>query len=134
MTYLLDTSVYSQPLRNKPVIAALEHWSVAGDGRCRLSIVSHAEILFGLHWENNEARWRRYRELLEGRLQTAATDGVVWEKFAACKARQQQLGQPVADLDLLIAATAMVNSFTVATLNRQDFSRIEGVAWEDWNA
>jgi predicted nucleic acid-binding protein len=40
----------------------------------------------------------------------------------------------VADLDLLIAATAMVNSFTVATLNRQDFSRIEGVAWEDWSA
>lgn len=134
MTYLLDTSVYSQPLRNKPVIAALEHWSAAGDGRCRLSIVSHAEILFGLHWENNEARWRRYRELLEGRLQTLATDGVVWEKFSVCKARQQQLGQPVADLDLLIAATAMVNSFTVATLNRQDFSRIEGVAWEDWNA
>jgi len=133
MTYLLDTSVYSQPLRNKPVMAALEHWSETGDGRCRLSIVSHAEILFGLHWENNEARWRRYRELLEGRLQSVATDGAVWEKFAVCKARQQQLGQPVADLDLLIAATAMVNSFTVATLNRQDFSRIEGVAWEDWN-
>jgi predicted nucleic acid-binding protein len=133
MTYLLDTSVYSQPLRNKPVIPSMERWSEAGDGRCRVSVVSHAEILFGLHWENNEARWRRYRELLEGRLQPVASDGAVWEKFAVCKARQQQHGQQVADLDLLIAATAMVHGFTVATLNRQDFSRIEGVVWEDWS-
>ena len=44
------------------------------------------------------------------------------------KARQQKLGQTVADLDLLIAACAREQGLVVATLNYRDFSRIE-----DWH-
>ena len=39
----------------------------------------------------------------------------------------------MADLDLLIAATAAHHKLTVATLNSGDFSRIEGIAWVDWS-
>lgn len=49
------------------------------------------------------------------------------------KARQQRLGEPVSDLALLIAATAKEQGLTVATLNSKDFSRIEGLAWENWS-
>lgn len=44
------------------------------------------------------------------------------------------LGAIVADLDLLIAATAVHHQWTVATLNSRGFSRIEGIAWEEWSA
>lgn len=133
MTYLLDTSVFSQPLRRKAVESALVRWSEVGDHACRVSVVSIAEVEWGLHLENRDARWERYRTLLENRLTALPTDIDIWRTFAEMKARQQKRGEIVADLDLLIGATAQRHKLTVATLNRNDFSRIEGIAWEDWS-
>ena len=49
------------------------------------------------------------------------------------KARQHQLGSPIADLDLLIAAVAVQHDLILATLNARHFSLIEGLRWEDWS-
>lgn len=131
--YLLDTSVYSQPLRRRPVMAALSRWREAADERCGISLVSVAEVEFGLHLEGRVERHERYRELLVGRLEMIPTNERVWQDFAKRKARQQILGLPVSDLDLLIACCAVCHGLTVATLNARDFARIEGCAWEDWS-
>lgn len=133
MRYLLDTSVYCQPLRRKPVENALLRWRDAGDAACAVSQVSAAELEWGLHLEDRDERWRKHHALLEGRLEVLPTTAEVWQRFARLKARQQHRGAPVADLDLLIAATAAVAHLTVATLNHTDFSKIEGIAWEDWS-
>jgi tRNA(fMet)-specific endonuclease VapC len=132
MKWLLDTSVYSQPLRRKKVNAAIDRWAEAGDSRCAVSGVVTAEIEWGILWENRVERWQKYEAILKGRLELVDTTMAVWEKFARMKARQYQLGKTVADLDLLIAAAAVTHGLIVATLNSNDFSRIEGVAWEDW--
>ena len=76
--YLLDTSVYSQPLRRKPVLRALERWRDAGDAACRASVVSVAEVEFGLNLEENPARQEKYEGLLEGRLEVLEVDAAVW--------------------------------------------------------
>ena len=131
--YLLDTSIYSQPLRRKPVENALKYWQHVGDDQCSVCTVSIGEIEWGLHLENRAERWRKYRSLLEGRLEVVETDSETWRLFGRMKARQQSLGEQVADLDLLIAAVAKQTDRTVATLNRSEFSRIESVPWEDWS-
>ena len=100
---------------------------------CEQVAVTVGEIEYGLYLEDREQRWQRYRQLLEGRLLVLETSQEVWREFSRRKARQQQMGQPVSDFDLLIAATAAFHRLTVATLNSADFSRIEGVAWEDWS-
>ncbi|MCC5844209.1 MAG: type II toxin-antitoxin system VapC family toxin [Verrucomicrobia bacterium] len=132
MTYLLDTSVYSQPLRRKPVISALKHWAKAGDSNCKISVVTLAEIEFGLELERSTARQTQYESLLQNRLEIVPCGMQIWQRFARVKARQQKIGRVVADLDLLIASTAMVFDWTVATLNHHDFSKIENLKWEDW--
>ncbi len=91
-----------------------------------------AEVEWGLYVEDRELRWRKYREILEDRLVVLTTDDNVWSVFAQMKARQRKAGQPISDLDLLIAATARFHQLVVATLNHTDFSRIEGLAWENW--
>ena len=48
MPYLLDTSVYSQPLKNRPVAAALRHWMRAGDKNFFTCEVCLAEVEYGL--------------------------------------------------------------------------------------
>ncbi len=131
--YLLDTSVYSQPLRKRPVMAALERWKGMGDAACRVCVASIAEVEYGLHLEGRPQRWEQYRLLLEGRLEVMPMDVGVWQEFAKRKAKQQKLGRVVADLDLLIGACAAHHGLVIATLNTQDFKKIEGLAWEDWS-
>ena len=130
---LFDTSVYSQPLRKRPVMPALRRWREAGDAACATCDVVVAEVEFGLHLENRDERWGKYREILEGRLEVLPMDREVWTAFARIKARQCSLGRPVADLDLLIAACAVRHNLVVATLNARDFGLVEGLAWQDWS-
>lgn len=131
--YLLDTSVYSQPLRRSPVRAALEKWQGVGDGNCCISIVCKAEVEWGLLKSPNVKRDQIYQHLLVDRLDVLPTDTRTWELFSRIKARQIQIGQPVGDLDLLIATNAIQHNLTLATLNAGDFKRIENLKWEDWS-
>jgi tRNA(fMet)-specific endonuclease VapC len=132
MKWLLDTSVFFQPLKKSPNLTALERWKRTGDQSCLTSIVVTAEVEWGLHAIGSERLWSGYRQLLEDRLEVLETGPNVWHRFSEMKARQKKIGEKVGDLDLLIAATASSHGLTVATLNHRDFARIEGLAWEDW--
>jgi len=133
MTFLLDTSILSQPLRKNPSLPALARWNQAGDHTCTTSIVCHAEIEWGLLKQDDPHRQRRYHELIRPRLTALPTDSTCWKIFAQLKARQFLIGETVADLDLLLAATARQHDLILATLNKKDFSRVEGLRWEDWS-
>jgi len=134
MRWLLDTSVYSQPLKKKPILTALKKWEELGDLDCVISSVCAAEVEWGLHYADKQSLWDRYHHLLEGRLEVLQVTANTWSQFAKMKARQRKIGQIVSDLDLLIAASAVEHRLTVATLNRSDFQRIESLSWEDWGA
>ncbi len=130
--YLLDTSVYSQPLKARPLWKVLERWQSEGDEACAVCGVVAAEVEYGLHRSGSVKRWRMYREELLGRLEIVSVGFGVWRRFAEMRARQQAAGQTVDDFDLLIAATALEHELIVATLNVCHFSMVEGLRWEDW--
>ena len=65
--HLLDTSVYSQPLRKKPVPSVVARWRKLGDASLCVSVLCEAEVLQGLEAKDSPSLWDRYRELLEGR-------------------------------------------------------------------
>ena len=134
MRWLLDTSVYSQPLKKKPLLATLTKWEKLGDIDCVISSVCTAEVEWGLHYANSASLWERYHHLLEGRLKVLQVTENTWSQFAKMNARQRKIGQIISDLDLLIAASAVEHRLTLATLNRSDFQRIEALSWEDWGA
>lgn len=48
LTHLLDTSVYSQPLKQRPDANVISRWNRVGDTACAVSAVCEAEILFGI--------------------------------------------------------------------------------------
>lgn len=133
MGYLLDTSVCSQPIKRHPHLKAVERWDGLGLGESSTSVVCLAEIEWGLHKLKSERRWEGYRRVIVPSLHVWTADAAVWHKWAEMKARQQELGRTVSDVDLLIAATAVVHRLVLATLNSRHFSRIEGLSWEDWS-
>ncbi|TVP74946.1 MAG: type II toxin-antitoxin system VapC family toxin [Puniceicoccaceae bacterium] len=133
MKYLLDTSVCLQPIKRRPVLAALERWDTQGLDALATSAACLAEIEWGLYKLASERRWLGYRRDILPSVRALSVDSNVWSKWAVLKARQDALGLPVDDIDLVIAATALCNDLIVATLNVRHFAQIEGLCWEDWS-
>jgi len=131
--YLLDTSVYSQPLKRLADSASTRRWDALGDGACVVSVVTCAEVEWGLHKAAIPRWWALYEKVLKPRLRILPAEAAVWSEFARMKAVQFALGRPVADFDLLIAATAVRHSLTLATHNVRHFQLIQGLIVEDWS-
>ena len=132
ITHLLDTSVYSQPLKPLPHPGVVSRWKVLGDERLAISVIADAEVRYGLILKGSSKLYAAYEALLQGRLPVLPVDEAVGAVFATLKATQQKAGRRVPDLDLLIAATAQVHNLIVATLNARHFVMIEGIHMEDW--
>jgi tRNA(fMet)-specific endonuclease VapC len=54
--------------------------------------------------------------------------------YAEIRATLASKGLPIGPNDLLIAAIALANNVTLITHNVREFSRIEGLLWEDWES
>lgn len=52
--------------------------------------------------------------------------------YAKEKARLRNLGLPISDFDLLIAATAIYNDMVLITRNIKEFERINNLKYENW--
>ncbi len=132
MTHLLDTSVYCQFLKPKPLPPVRARWNALGDERLAISVVCEAELLYGLTLKNLPTLWDKFERLLRGRLPLLPVDGIVVEEFAAIKAERRKNGRLVSDFDILIAATARRHQLIVATLNPVHFRDTSGLAVENW--
>lgn len=137
VTHLLDTSVYSQPIKKKPVQTAIDRWQALGDTALVISAICEAETLFGIRNEKREHPESKiietYETVLKGRYDILPVDANVASTYADLRTDCKKRGKPVADMDLLIAATAKANNLILATLNTKDFEVIQGVIVEDWS-
>jgi toxin FitB len=133
LSHLLDTSVFSQPIEDKPLPSVLDRWSSRSEDVFCTSAICLAEILQGLHQRDSLKYWRRYRELLENQYPILAFDASVAETFGILAADARRQGKPKPALDLMIAATACRHGLVLATLNARDFIGISGLVIEDWN-
>ncbi|MDP6523871.1 MAG: type II toxin-antitoxin system VapC family toxin [Kiritimatiellia bacterium] len=134
LTHLFDTTVFSQPIKDKPLLSVMDRWSALGDSSVCTSAICVAEILQGLEARRSEKYWRRYRELLENRYAALPFDQTVASVFGHTAAALRKQGEPRPFVDMLIASTAKRHGLIVATLNARHFSGIPGVQVEDWSA
>ncbi len=134
VTHLLDTSVYSQRLRPRPDAGVVARWRELGDHRLAISTICEAELLYGLEKRGSERLWQEYRAGLENILVQLPVDAVVAKRYARLKVFQETRGEPRADFDLLIAATALTHGLTLATGNPPHFMGIPDLVVENWFA
>ena len=134
ITHLVDSSVYSQPLRPRPQSSVVARWQQLGDHRLAISTLCDAELLFGLELRSSPKLFALYEAVLRDRLPSLPVDFTVSRTFARVKASARRRGKTCSDVDFLIGATALVHELTVATLNPKHFVFIEGLAVEDWSS
>lgn len=133
LSHLLDTSVYCQPIKPKPLAPVRERWSALGDHALAVSAICEAEVLYGLELRKSPKLEALFDNLLRERLRVLPVDSGVAKHFAALKAWAKVNGRSPSDLDLLIAATARAHSLTLATLNLSHFQGFPGLIVEDWS-
>ncbi len=132
-SHLIDTSVYCQPIKPKPLRAVEQRWRDLGDEALAISAICEAELLYGLELKQSDRLRAQYDQLLKDRLQLLPVDSAVVVTFSKIKAACRKKGIAASDFDLLIAATAKTHSLVLATLNVRHFIGIEGLAVEDWS-
>lgn len=133
LTHLLDTSVYSQRLKPKPVQAVIDRWSSLGNSVLAISSCCEAELLFGLEKKGSRRLWIEYDEFLRDQLTLIPFGYVEAREYARLRHHLSASGDPVAGMDLMIGATALANGLILATLNTSHFSRMPGLKVEDWS-
>ena len=132
-SHLLDTSVYCQPLKPKPLPSVERRWRDLGDEALAISAICEAELLYGLALKQSARLQAQYEGLLKNRLRFLSVDSAVVKTFSQIKAACRKKGFAASDFDFLIAATAKTHGLILATLNLRHFDGIEGLAVEDWS-
>lgn len=129
MRYLLDTNVLTHLIKRNPAVWA--HLNSVPQGNLFISAVTLAEISFGFA-KNPEAvkRQAAFRALLAF-IPVLPFDHAAAKHYGAFKAKMQQQGKNLAELDLMIAAHADSLNMVLVS-NDQAFFQINGLQVQDW--
>ncbi len=131
-THLLDTSVYSQPIKKYPLDTVIYHWKKIGDKNLCISIFCETEILQGLELKKSDNLWNAYNLILKDSLPIIDLSIETAKVYAKIQARSIKKGKTRPVIDLLIAATAIANNLILATCNYKDFKDIPDLNVENW--
>ena len=130
MRFLLDTNTVSDLIRN-PRGQVARRISEVGERNVCTSIVVAAELRFGAKRRGSPrltAQLESVLDILDVLPLEAPADAV----YGDVCAHLEKTGQPIGANDLLIAAIAVANGLTLVTHNTNEFSRVPGLALEDW--
>jgi tRNA(fMet)-specific endonuclease VapC len=129
MAYLIDTDICSAHLRN--TIAVTNRFALHL-GQLNISVLTLGELLSWTLRSKSPPRYHQSLVKLLADVTVLNIDETVARKFGEVRADLLDRGQPLASIDLMIGATALVRGLTVVTHNVQHFTRITGLAVEDW--
>jgi tRNA(fMet)-specific endonuclease VapC len=131
MSFLIDTDICSAHLRST---SSVSNRFLQYIGRLHISVLTLGELL---SWTLRKNSPPKYQQALVAMLSDVVvleiTPDIAW-KFGEVRAALLDQGRPVAAADLMIAATALVHGFRVVTHNTSHFSKVPGLAIEDWLA
>lgn len=128
---LLDSDILSYLLRGQANVVTRAQKYLAQHEHFHFSLITRYEILRGLKARNAVVQIERFEDFCAENAVIPITEGVV-EVASSIYARLYQQGTIINDADILIAATAIANSMTLATNNTSHYSRIGELHLDNW--
>ncbi|MBI3947171.1 MAG: type II toxin-antitoxin system VapC family toxin [Armatimonadetes bacterium] len=133
--YLFDTDIVTHPLKPRPQSALVTRLSALGKEQQHISTVTLGEIIYGaLRSPRPSYHLARLQQLVLPRVQVLPYDADAAHRYGAIRAELERSGQPLADLDLQVAAIALSRGLTLVTGNTRHFERVPGLRVENWLA
>jgi tRNA(fMet)-specific endonuclease VapC len=126
---LLDTDICIHILRgNEKIIDERRKYP----DQVAVSFMTLAELYYGAEKSANPTKNRSLIEQLLLTLAVIKSDNQIMQRFGMLKASLEDLSIPLADADLLIAATALEKCNLLVTGNIKHFGRIAGLPIVNW--
>lgn len=132
MAYLLDTNAVIALMKNHSRV--VERIRCAGRSELFICAPVEAELWFGVSKSSRANENRRHLLTLLEWLPSLPFSGEATRLCGEIRADLARKGTPVGPYDLQIAAIALANDCTLVTHNTREFSRIEGLKLNDWEA
>jgi tRNA(fMet)-specific endonuclease VapC len=128
--YLLDTNTARYIIRGNVarVRERLVEIPLADIG---ISVVTEAELLFGIERRPDASKLRTAVEEFLLRVNSAPWESACARQYARLHAALEAQGEPIGNLDLMIAAHALALE-TILVTNDRVFRRVKGLSTEDW--
>jgi tRNA(fMet)-specific endonuclease VapC len=130
MAYLIDTNIIIYSLNNDEQVRInfLKNEVIPKF----ISIITYGELLYGAKKSTMVERNLSKVYLLKSIFPIINIDLPVIEAFGDLKAKDGKKGIVIADLDLLIAATALTHNQILVTNNVKHFNKIKELRIENW--
>jgi tRNA(fMet)-specific endonuclease VapC len=132
LRYMLDTDLCIRVIRDRPV-GLRPRFNLEADALC-ISTITLKELMFGAAKSNRPAERQAEVDLFAARLQVLPFDERAAAHAADIRADLERRGQPIGAYDVLIAGHARSQGLTVVTGNLREFTRVEALRCEDWQA
>jgi tRNA(fMet)-specific endonuclease VapC len=130
MRYLLDTKMVSDLVRNPQgrVAARIAH---VGEESVCTSIIVAAELRYGAARKGSARLLAQLLTVLDA-LEILPFETPAEIIYGDLRARLEATGKPIDGNDRLIAAHAVSLAHTIVTDNEREFSRVDGLPFENW--
>lgn len=131
MQVLLDTNICIYMIKNKPP-EVRKHFERFAPGDIAISAITVAELQYGV--EKSAAREKNALalEAFLLPLEIAPFDTGAALVYGNIRAELERQGKPIGGMDMLIAAQAVAQNFTLITHNLKEFERVPTLRCETW--
>lgn len=133
MTFLLDTNAISEWQKPRPNRGVIAWMNAIDEDRLFLSVITLAELRYGVERMTAGVRRRRYEQWLEYELplrfesRILSVNPTIADMWGRLVARGAAAGRPINAMDAFLAATAEVHRLTLVTRNASHFSLLKTV-------
>ena len=133
MTFLRDTNAVSEWVKPRPNPGRIGWMESADEDRVFISVVSLAEIRYGVERlaagrrRNRIEQWLRYELPVRFESRILPVDTDVAEAWGKTVSRSEAAGRPIGVMDAFQAATAETHQLTLVTRNISDFPLFKAV-------
>ena len=128
--YLLDTNILSDLVRHPQGRIAQQIARVGEDAVCT-SIIVAAELRFGTAKRQSPALTQRVEAILTA-LEILPLDAPADARYAQLRWHLEAAGTPIGPNDMLIAAHALAEGYTLVTANLGEFARVPNLPVCNW--
>jgi hypothetical protein len=133
MNFLLDTNAVSEWVKPKPDAGLMRWMASADEDRVFLSVISLAELRYGVERmptgtrRSRLERWLRDELPLRFERRILAVDDKVAEAWGRTVSRSEAMGRAMGAMDAFLSATAEVHGLTLVTRNTSHFRLLKTV-------
>lgn len=130
MKFMLDTNICIYLIKQQPQ-SVLERFASQPVGDIGLSVITLAELEYGVSKSGHPSRNREALELFASPLEVALFDRPATLAYGRLRTLLERKGRPIGSMDMLIAAHALSLGARLVT-NIAEFKRVPGLRIENW--